>query len=332
MCSFTKWYFKTSYVEVYLLCLFQILGIYAISKHLMLKFITFANSIKRQIANFKTSYVEVYPRPEKSHLTLIKISKHLMLKFIQLVCPVKDSCERISKHLMLKFIQWRWILRLQERDFKTSYVEVYRFIFPLLGGSLEYFKTSYVEVYHRHVRTDTAEVWISKHLMLKFIFFSHLLCCFILKISKHLMLKFIPICSFSNCCFCDFKTSYVEVYPHIFSLLLSPFIYFPLHFSWFLSFLPSISPYSFSYPISHKFPDFTILSQHFSFFRLVNISTTHNQAWGARQMSSQLKMRDHKVSRSKTRLCMTKMGIDPIYPQIIIKHTITNLFFIFKAK
>ena len=129
-----------------------------------------------------------------------------------------------------------------------------------------------------------------------------------------------------------FKTSYVEVYPHIFSLLLSPFIYFPLHFSWFLSFLPSISPYSFSYPISHKFPDFTILSQHFSFFRLVNISTTHNQAWGARQMSSQLKMRDHKVSRSKTRLCMTKMGIDPIYLQIIIKHTITNLFFIFKAK
>ena len=130
----------------------------------------------------------------------------------------------------------------------------------------------------------------------------------------------------------NFKTSYVEVYPHIFSLLLSPFIYFPLHFSWFLSFLPSISPYSISYPISHKFPDFTILSQHFSFFRLVNISTTHNQAWGARQMSSQLKMRDHKVSRSKTRLCMTKMGIDPIYLQIIIKHTITNLFFIFKAK
>jgi len=113
---------------------------------------------------------------------------------------------------------------------------------------------------------------------------------------------------------------------------LVTFIYFPLHFSWFLSFLPSISPYSFSYPISHKFPDFTILSQHFSFFRLVNISTTHNQAWGARQISSQLKMRDHKVGRSKTRLCMTKMGIDPIYPQIIIKHTITNLFFIFKAK
>ena len=126
-------------------------------------------------------------------------------------------------------------------------------------------------------------------------------------ISKHLMLKFIP---------------------HF----LVTFIYFPLHFSWFLSFLPSISPYSFSYPISHKFPDFTILSQHFSFFRLVNISTTHNQAWGARQISSQLKMRDHKVGRSKTRLCMTKMGIDPIYPQIIIKHTITNLFFIFKAK
>ena len=176
-------------------------------------------------------------------------------------------------------------------------------------------------------------IWIiSKHLMLKFItdaiFKDNAVVC----ISKHLMLKFIiQIWIFSHS-ISHFKTSYVEVYPHIFSLLLSPFIYFPLHFSWFLSFLPSISPYSFSYPISHKFPDFTILSQHFSFFRLVNISTTHNQAWGARQMSSQLKMRDHKVSRSKTRLCMTKMGIDPIYLQIIIKHTITNLFFIFKAK
>ena len=151
-------------------------------------------------------------------------------------------------------------------------------------------------------------------------------------ISKHLMLKFICMFRISPPLSNRFQNILCWSLSHIFSLLLSPFIYFPLHFSWFLSFLPSISPYSFSYPISHKFPDFTILSQHFSFFRLVNISTTHNQAWGARQMSSQLKMRDHKVGRSKTRLCMTKMGIDPIYPQIIIKHTITNLFFIFKAK
>ena len=195
----------------------------------------------------------------------------------------------------------------------------------------KYFKTSYVEVYPCCSQTFSNS---DK--------FQNILCWSLSttcrwvypaeQISKHLMLKFIMQKQSISLSIVHFKTSYVEVYPHIFSLLLSPFIYFPLHFSWFLSFLPSISPYSFSYPISHKFPDFTILSQHFSFFRLVNISTTHNQAWGARQMSSQLKMRDHKVSRSKTRLCMTKMGIDPIYPQIIIKHTITNLFFIFKAK
>ena len=173
---------------------------------------------------------------------------------------------------------------------------------------------------------------ISKHLMLKFIHNSDKY--------PYLILQFQNILCWSlSFLFCHafgyiflFQNILCWSLSHIFSLLLSPFIYFPLHFSWFLSFLPSISPYSFSYPISHKFPDFTILSQHFSFFRLVNISTTHNQAWGARQMSSQLKMRDHKVGRSKTRLCMTKMGIDPIYPQIIIKHTITNLFFIFKAK
>ena len=130
------------------------------------------------------------------------------------------------------------------------------------------------------------------------------------------MLKFILDCNQVRFDHLLFQNILCWSLSHIFSLLLSPFIYFPLHFSWFLSFLPSISPYSFSYPISHKFPDFTILSQHFSFFGLVNISTTHNQAWGARQMSSQLKMRDHKVGRSKTRLCMTKMGIDPIYPKM----------------
>ena len=195
-----------------------------------------------------------------------------------------------------------------------------------------YFKTSYVEVYHFWRYNSSSCSQISKHLMLKFIQKEY----HRQQLHADFKTSYVEVYRTadvkSNIGLLHFKTSYVEVYPHIFSLLLSPFIYFPLHFSWFLSFLPSISPYSFSYPISHKFPDFTILSQHFSFFRLVNISTTHNQAWGARQMSSQLKMRDHKVSRSKTRLCMTKMGIDPIYPQIIIKHTITNLFFIFKAK
>ena len=195
-------------------------------------------------------------------------------------------------------------------NFKTSYVEVYPGWFGLLQK-----RRKFQNILCWSLSNKGEKVWI-----------------LILNFKTSYVEVYHPTNNVVCFWFKYFKTSYVEVYPHIFSLLLSPFIYFPLHFSWFLSFLPSISPYSFSYPISHKFPDFTILSQHFSFFRLVNISTTHNQAWGARQMSSQLKMRDHKVSRSKTRLCMTKMGIDPIYLQIIIKHTITNLFFIFKAK
>ena len=43
---------------------------------------------------------------------------------------------------------------------------------------------------------------------------------------------------------------------------------------------------------------------------------TDNPAWGARQMSSQLKMRGHKVGRRKARRYMTEMGINPIYPKM----------------
>ena len=43
---------------------------------------------------------------------------------------------------------------------------------------------------------------------------------------------------------------------------------------------------------------------------------TDNPAWGARQMSSQLKMRGHEVGRRKARRYMTEMGIDPIYPKM----------------
>ena len=43
---------------------------------------------------------------------------------------------------------------------------------------------------------------------------------------------------------------------------------------------------------------------------------TDNPAWGARQMSSQLKMRGHQVGRRKTRRYMIEMGIDPIYPKM----------------
>lgn len=37
---------------------------------------------------------------------------------------------------------------------------------------------------------------------------------------------------------------------------------------------------------------------------------TDNPAWGARQMSLQLKMRGHQVGRRKTRRYMIEMGID----------------------
>ena len=41
-----------------------------------------------------------------------------------------------------------------------------------------------------------------------------------------------------------------------------------------------------------------------------------NPAWGARQLSAQLKKRGHQVGRRKTRRYMNKMGIDPIYPKM----------------
>lgn len=43
---------------------------------------------------------------------------------------------------------------------------------------------------------------------------------------------------------------------------------------------------------------------------------TDNPAWGARQLSAQLKKRGHQVGRRKTRLYMNEMGIDPIYPKM----------------
>ena len=41
-----------------------------------------------------------------------------------------------------------------------------------------------------------------------------------------------------------------------------------------------------------------------------------NPAWGARQLSAQLKKRGYQVGRRKTRRYMNEMGIDPIYPKM----------------
>lgn len=43
---------------------------------------------------------------------------------------------------------------------------------------------------------------------------------------------------------------------------------------------------------------------------------TDNPAWGARQMSEQLKARGYRIGRKKARRYMTEMGIDPIYPKM----------------
>ena len=43
---------------------------------------------------------------------------------------------------------------------------------------------------------------------------------------------------------------------------------------------------------------------------------TDNPAWGARQMSAQLKTRGYHVGRRKTRRCMNEMDICPIYPKM----------------
>ena len=43
---------------------------------------------------------------------------------------------------------------------------------------------------------------------------------------------------------------------------------------------------------------------------------TDNPAWGARQMSAQLKRRGYNIGRKKARRYMTEMAIDPIYPKM----------------
>lgn len=43
---------------------------------------------------------------------------------------------------------------------------------------------------------------------------------------------------------------------------------------------------------------------------------TDNPAWGARQMSSQLKRRGYQIGRKRARRYMNEMAIDPIYPKM----------------
>lgn len=49
--------------------------------------------------------------------------------------------------------------------------------------------------------------------------------------------------------------------------------------------------------------------------RIIDHLHTENPTWGARQMSSQLKIRGYHVGRKKARKYMNEMAIDPIYPK-----------------
>jgi len=50
--------------------------------------------------------------------------------------------------------------------------------------------------------------------------------------------------------------------------------------------------------------------------RIIDKIHMDNPAWGARQLSEQLKMSGHNIGRKKTRRYMTEMGLDPIYPKM----------------
>lgn len=57
---------------------------------------------------------------------------------------------------------------------------------------------------------------------------------------------------------------------------------------------------------------------------IIDYLHTDNPAWGARQMSAQLKSKGYRVGRRKTRRFMKEMDISPIYPKM-------NLSLIFLA-
>ena len=50
--------------------------------------------------------------------------------------------------------------------------------------------------------------------------------------------------------------------------------------------------------------------------KIIDELHTDNPAWGARQMSAQLKLRGYNVGRRKARRYMNEMAIDPIYPKM----------------
>ena len=97
--------FKTSHVKVYLKPGTDVICRYAISKHLMLKFIRKCQQSTCFLQHFKTSHVKVYLQAHTARKTTMAHFKTSHVK-VYLTFPLIGVFNRfISKHLMLKFIQ-----------------------------------------------------------------------------------------------------------------------------------------------------------------------------------------------------------------------------------
>ena len=161
-----------------------------ISKHLMLKFIPVSVTLACLFSSFQNILCWSLSEQDAISTVPCTISKHLMLKFItrslvplQLVFAFQNIlCWSLSVKATME--------ELAEKNFKTSYVEVY----PDSSNCL------------------LSTLYISKHLMLKFIRgrnpvgiffhkFQNILCWSLSHWEKRLLNSF-P----------HFKTSYVEVY------------------------------------------------------------------------------------------------------------------------
>ena len=143
-------YFKTSYVEVYRNLRCYIGDFRPISKHLMLKFITFGRGRENYCNHFKTSYVEVYQEAVRLRAAGTWFQNILCWSLSESAyCGVVATI--ISKHLMLKFIHNNRVVINEVITFQN-----------ILCWSLS--------CPARHTRKLK---WISKHLMLKFIQFAY---------------------------------------------------------------------------------------------------------------------------------------------------------------
>ena len=124
--------------------------------------------------------------------TYILISIHLMLRFIWRSPQSAFEAEHYFNTSHVKVYRPEKHLRsTTRRYFNTSHVKVYRLLLLLIQQVLQYFNTSHVKVYLAKSSDSASLIFISIHLMLRFIF----LACFVQvlggQISIHLMLRFI---------------------------------------------------------------------------------------------------------------------------------------------